>query len=277
METFDGSLSTRYEKVYGIVNIREPKAQNGTSWSSATRAFGVPWNLSTAQYHEILNSCSQTQYSNLEIHCRPTRRLFPTTFPQPWRVNINVTRSTDSEAVELPIIGFNIVIYHCYDAEVDGPLKGHLKDTFKKGRVYPIKTDSPKKLQTVSVLSQSSRLVSVQNEITENPATSPNSHHVATEMVEEFTPFCAAASSNGALPTLSCLSERYRKQRTSRRRTRYGHRHTGMDCIVSRIRRSRLGTRVLEVLGCTKPGVWMAQGRVSHPHTHAHTQFSLCV
>ena len=48
--------------------------------------------------------------------------------------HVNITRSTDSEAVEPPIIGFNIAIYHSYDAEVGEPLKGPLKDTFKKGR-----------------------------------------------------------------------------------------------------------------------------------------------
>ena len=37
----------------------------------------------------------------------------------------------------------------------------------------------------------------------------PLQPHGATERLEEFTPFCAAASSNGALPTPSCLSERY--------------------------------------------------------------------
>ena len=55
-----------------------------------------------------------------------------------------IARSTDSEAVELAIIGFNIAICHSYDEEVGGPLKGPLKDPFKKGRFYFIKTNSPK-------------------------------------------------------------------------------------------------------------------------------------
>ena len=33
-------------------------------------------------------------------------RHFPATTPEPWRVTSNVIRSTDTEAVELPIIGF---------------------------------------------------------------------------------------------------------------------------------------------------------------------------
>ena len=115
-----------------------------------------------------------------------------------------------------------------------------------------IKTGSPKKLQTVSMLSQSSRLVSLQNNTTESPATSICSQHRPTERVEEFIPFCAAASSNGALPTPSCLGalplplgDAGRKQITSRRRTRYEDRHTGMDYVVSRIRRSHLGAMTL--------------------------------
>ena len=45
--------------------------------------------------------------------------------------HINVTRATDVEAVELPIIGFNVATYHDCDAEVGGPLKGPFNDTFR--------------------------------------------------------------------------------------------------------------------------------------------------
>ena len=76
-----------------------------------------------------------------------------------------------------------------------------------------------------------------------------HSHHVATERVEESAPICAAASSNRSLPTPSRLSEHFPylsvtwdgKQSTRRRRTRYGHGHTGMVHVASRVRRSRLG------------------------------------
>ena len=54
------------------------------------------------------------------------------------------------------------------------------------------------------MLSQSSRLVSLQSKTTGSPTTCACSHDVETESVEEFTPFCAAASSNRA-----CLSEPY--------------------------------------------------------------------
>ena len=105
--------------------------------------------------------------------------------------------------VEQPITGFSIATYQNYDAGVDGS-----NDTSKKKGIYSIQTCSPKKLQTFSVLSQRSPLVSLQNKTTESPATSPCSH-VATERVDEFTPCCTEASSHGALPTPSCLLERH--------------------------------------------------------------------
>ena len=86
---------------------------------------------------------------------------------------MNITLSTDFEAVVLLIIGFSIVIYHFFDAEVGGPLIEPLKDRFKKVRFYFIKTSSPKKLQTVSVLSQISHLVSLQNKPTQFPPPAP--------------------------------------------------------------------------------------------------------
>ena len=60
------------------------------------------------------------------------------------------------------------------------------------------------------------------------------------ERVEEFTLFCTAASSNGALPTLSGLSERNEKSRASRRRTQHERNHAAKDNGVLRIRRLRL-------------------------------------
>ena len=124
----------------------------------------------------------------------------------------------------------------------------------------PSNTCSSQKMQTVSVLPQSSRFSSSQNKTTK-PATSPCSHHVATERVEEFTPFCAATWSNGALPTPSRLSEHYfyhlvtwdEKQRAYGRRTS----HTGTDYVALRRRRSRLRAACLSffpsVLGKTTP------------------------
>ena len=244
METFHGSLSICYEKLYGIVNIREPKTR---------RVAGH-----AAQQHLLLECLGLRHLVNTVKSSIPDHRLDTAI----WRFTAaqyfaNFQRKLRSlgvshQHVELPISGFNIVIYHFYDAEVGGPLKGSFEDTFKKGHFFHlIETGSPQKLRTVSVLSQNSHLVSLQNNTTERPATKPHNHHVATERVEEFTPSCAAASSNGALPTPSRLSPLGalpsslmgvgRKQRTSSRRTRYGHSHTGMDHVVSRVRRSRFG------------------------------------
>ena len=73
--------------------------------------------------------------------------------PAALACHISTTRSTVSEAVEPPIIGSNIAIYFIYDAEVGGPLKRPLEDTYKKERFYCIKAGSPRTLQTVSGLS----------------------------------------------------------------------------------------------------------------------------
>ena len=77
----------------------------------------------------------------------------------------------------------------------------------------------------------------------------PYSHHAATESVEEFTPFGAAASSNGPLATPSRLSEHfphylvtwYERHEHCRQRTQHERNHTGTDCVVLRRRPSRLG------------------------------------
>ena len=80
--------------------------------------------------------------------------------------------------VALPIIGFSIATYHYYDAEVGGPLKGPSRDTFKKARFYFTNTGSPRKLRTVSALSQISQLVSLQNLTTERHATISHNHEL---------------------------------------------------------------------------------------------------
>ena len=97
--------------------------------------------------------------------------------------NIFELASTRSVAVALLIIGFSIATHHYYDAEVGGPLQRPSNDTFKKARSNFTTTGSPQKLQIVSVLSQSSRLVSLQNKTTESPTTSAYNHHVAREKI----------------------------------------------------------------------------------------------
>ena len=170
-------------------------AQNVRTCHSAT------WNLSADLVLESMSAHLQTSIASsnswrftnsipqhLEIHCQRQLRSLNVSHQ-------HYTLQRTPRRRELPIIGFNIEIYHHYDAEVGGPLKGPSNDTSKKRRCCSIETSSSEKLQNVSVLSQSSRLVSLQDTTTEDPATIPYSHHVATERVEEFTPFCAAASS----------------------------------------------------------------------------------
>ena len=230
----------------GVVHIREPKkAQSDRSCSSAARAFGESWNLSANQYHEpqfLITDSVQQIGNSLRLNTSP----ISSDNSAGLACNIHITRSTDSEEVELPIIGFNIAIYHNYDAEVGGRLKGHLKDTFKKRRFYFIKTSSPKKLQTVSVLSQSSRLVSLQNRTTERHTTSPCKSPRCNGKGKGVHSVLGAAhnvSPLGALPLP--LSNVGRKQGTSRRRARCEPVTLGLEHVVSGVRRSRLGAASL--------------------------------
>ena len=73
----------------------------------------------------------------------------------------------------------------------------------------PSKAGSPTRLQTVSVLSQTRAAFPLQNKTTEISASNPDNLFVDTVQVEELTPFRTAESSNGALPTPSCFSERF--------------------------------------------------------------------
>ena len=245
----DGSPSTRHEKAYGIAHIREPKTRRVTGHA--------------AQQHVLLECPGICQLLNTMKSSIPGHRLdtaiwrFTTAqhfaFCQRQLRSLGVSHQhytlPGSEAVALLIIGFNIVTFRNYDAEVGGPLEGPMNGMFKKARSYSTKTGSPRKMQTAPVLSQISHLVSLQNKPTENPAASSYSHHVATERVEESSPICTAASSDKALPTPSRLSEHFpyllvtwdEEQSTRRKRTRYGHGHTWIDHVASRARRSRLG------------------------------------
>ena len=130
--------------------------------------------------------------------------------PAALACHINITRSTGSQEVALPIIGISIPTYHCYDAQVGGPLKGPSREIHSRKHVSTSPTPVPHGncKPTHSVLSQISHLVSLPNKTTENPTTSSYSHHVATER-GDFAPFCAAAPSNRASPTPSHLSEHF--------------------------------------------------------------------
>ena len=170
---FFGSLSTRHEKVCGIVNIRE---------TQMCRMAGH-----AAQQHVLLECPGICQLVNTLKSSIPDHRLhaaiwkftaaqhfapFPATTPQPWHVTstIHAPRTPRRWSYRSSA---SISRFTTNDAEVGGPPKGPLKDTSQKGRFQSIKTSSPKKLQTVSVHSQSSRLLSLQSKTTESPTTSP--------------------------------------------------------------------------------------------------------
>ena len=127
-----------------------------------------------------------------------------------------------------------------------------LNNTYSWNVLELVRWSSPKKLQTVSVLSQSSRFISLHNKTTAGPASNSYSHHIATERVEEFTPLRAATSSNRASPASSCLSEHYlhylvtwlKRHEHCRERTQHERSHTGTDYVVLRRRRARLGAAV---------------------------------
>ena len=82
------------------------------------------------------------------------------------------------------------------------------------------------------------------------PPPLPAATTLKTERVEEFTPFCAAASSNRALPTPSCFSERHlyhfvmwhKKQGQWRRRRGYERQsHWDESCRLKQTAVARLG------------------------------------
>ena len=87
----------------------------------------------------------------------------------------------------------------------------------------------------------------LQNEPTGNPSTNPYNHDIAAERAEEFTPFCAVASSNRASPSPSRLWSiilyylvTWRKgHEHCRERTQYERSRIGTDFVGVRRRRSR--------------------------------------
>ena len=106
----------------------------------------------------------------------------------------------------------------------------------------PLQTDALQRNCRPSPCSRRAALCYFGRTILQKTTTSPYSHRVATESVEEFTSFRTAAASNGALPTPSGLSQQYSlplsdvgrktKQRAYRRRTQYECSSTRTDCVV---------------------------------------------
>ena len=115
------------------------------------------------------------------------------------------------------------MIYHCYDAEVGGPLKEPSKDTFKKP------TLSKPAIQRSCRVSRCSRRAP-RFFAEQDYEGSGGVHSVLRSGVEQIN-FAHTVSPLGALPLP--LSDVGRKHIARRRRTRYGH--TGMgSCILTR-------------------------------------------
>ena len=89
-------------------------------------------------------------------------------------------------AVEPPITGFSIGTFHSHHAKPDGPQSEVSNGTFKKERSCSSQPSSHKRLQTVSVPSQSSHHDSLQDK-KESPTASSCSHRFETEKLEECT------------------------------------------------------------------------------------------
>ena len=131
--------------------------------------------------------------------------------------HISITRSMGSAA------------HHYYDSEVGEPLKEPLNDTFKNAE----------KLRPVSVLSQISHLVSLQNKTTKALATIPYSHHVATQRVEKSANLRDSVSPLEALPLSLgdplAVDERQGLQRFPRHRR---HIHAGVSLCSGSVKSS---------------------------------------
>ena len=111
------------------------------------------------------------------------------------------------------------------------------------------------------MLSQSSCLVSLQNNITEKsrlqPLQPPGCNRKGRGVHSSLRSGVEQRSSAytfwplGASP-LPLSDVGRNKRSTSRRRTRHGHGHTGMDHVASRVRRSRHGAAFL-ISACASP------------------------
>ena len=191
LDFFGDSLSTRYEKDHGMVNIRDPETRGLAHHAAQRRVFFLDCPRISQKNKNVTSS----------VPDHDSLQQFGHSLLLPLQLSQRQLRS----------LGVSHQRYRRYGHQGGGASDHWLqyRDLPHLRRKGLSKIGSPKKLQTVSALSQSSRLVSLQYEITESPATNPCSHHVATDKVEGFTSLCAVASSNGALPTPSRLPEHH--------------------------------------------------------------------
>ena len=139
--------------------------------------------------------------------------------------HINITRSTDSEAVGPPIIGFTVAIYHNYDAKVGEPLKGPHERYIQEGTFLLHQNQFSKEVADRLSAELAPRLFAEQDcgESRHQPLQPPRLqrkgrgvHFILRSGVDQRT-FAHTVSPFQALP--SPLSG------TSRQRARYEHTH----------------------------------------------------
>ena len=201
----NGSLSTRYENVYGIVNISEPRRRAespqhvllerpGICQLINTMQSPVPhhrldttiWKFTAAQHF----ACFKRQLRSLGVsHQRSTLRgLRSGGATDHWLQHRNLPQLRR---------------------------RGRWTSARTLGRYVQEGTSlhpnwlSKECADRVRALAELAPRFFAEQDCRKSPTTTPCSYHVETERVEEFTPFCAAASSSRALPTPSCFSERH--------------------------------------------------------------------
>ena len=127
VETCEGSLSTRHEKVYGIVvYIRDPKTR-GMACHAAQQLMLLDCPGISQLVNTMISSIPDHRHDAAIWTCTATQHFaYSNDNSATSACQINVTWATDVEAVELPMICFNSGTYHNYDAEVGGRLKPNI-------------------------------------------------------------------------------------------------------------------------------------------------------
>ena len=235
---FDGSLSTRYGKLYGIVIISEPKTRRMAGHA--------------AQQHVLLECPGICQLVNTMKSSIPDHRLDTAI----WR--FTAAQHFAYFQRQLRSLGVSHQHYTLHGVRGGGATEHWLQyrdlpQLRRRGRWASVRTIE-RYIQEGTFLLQNLISKEVADRLSALADLAPRffaehdygeSHH-RHQQPPRCNGKCGevhSVSPLGALPLP--LGDVGRKQRTSRRRTRYEHRHTGMDYVVSRVRRSRLGAATL--------------------------------
>ena len=205
----DGSLSTRHEKsLWHIVLIKEPKTRRMAGHAAQQHVLlECPGICQLVRTMKSSIPDHRLDCSNLEIHCCSKPRLFRATTPQHWRVTSTLHAPRTTRRWSYRSVASISRFTATATQRVGGPLKGPLKDA----RSFPLHQNqlSREVADRLSALAELVVLFFAEQDYEESRHQPLQPPRCNGERVEEFTPFYAAASSNGALPTPSRLSERY--------------------------------------------------------------------